>query len=320
MIVKIRFLLSVFYGVIFVLLLAGCNPKITRIGYTDNLSSALSMVEIPVVQDDSTSLFEGYILGSVKIGDSGFSKNCDAISVAHILQVEASKLGANLIQITKLNKPDMWSTCYRVNANFIGIDTTETVYQYAIFKGLYKLQDESKYFEGKLLDTLDIPKPKMKLGIGFEAIQPSAAVNSYMYLKNLLFRYSYGFSNSSIHPNTLITDVKNAHHVKIGLEIGSLFSKISYAPIYAGIGKSYVNEKPVVQGYEGKGKINGTHYFIGVYFLSSRQKFFKHFGSFLEIGKSKWDYKNSVLIKNNTDLKYGYLNFYYSIGLVYYLF
>lgn len=184
---------------------------------------------------------------------------------------------------------------------------------------MYSLINEEKYYQGELLDTLETPKPDLKIGIGYELSQPSVALNSFLYYKGLMVRYAYGFAGETSKPDKMIKDIKNSHSISLAYEVGAMWNKICYLPIYLGVRKSFVNEAKDVQGFKGNGSIDGMQYFIGINFLSSRNNFFKHFGGFVEIGKADWNYDKSILVKNNTGLKYNYSNFYFTMGLLFYI-
>lgn len=56
-------------------------------------------------------------LGSIKILDGGFKINCGYERTMDQAREKASKLGGNIVKITELKKPDLWSTCYRLWAD-----------------------------------------------------------------------------------------------------------------------------------------------------------------------------------------------------------
>lgn len=57
------------------------------------------------------------LVGNLKIGDSGFSKNCGYNQVMETARAAARKTGANVIKITELREPSFaGSTCYRIIA------------------------------------------------------------------------------------------------------------------------------------------------------------------------------------------------------------
>lgn len=63
------------------------------------------------------------LLGTVKIGDTGFSTDCSFETVIEKAKMEARKIGGNAIKITKHDPPSTWgSSCHRITANILKID------------------------------------------------------------------------------------------------------------------------------------------------------------------------------------------------------
>lgn len=308
-------IISTFTLLIFIL---SCSPSIHRIGYNDS-NKSIENCNVPVVKDSSLYFDEKLIVGTVEIGDPGLAINCGSEDIKKIIQEEACKVNADLIHIKELKPPDLWSSCYRLKADFIKYDDNnlpaELIYLYS-----FEIGEKEKYIDGVHIDSLEVPVPKFRASMGIEMTRPSPALNSYIYFYGIGLSYSYGISASTSDPNKWIKDINNAHHLKLNLTVASLENNISYNPIYIGIGKSFINEKSNVQGFTGGGKIDGTHYFIGLRFLSHRKPFFNKFATYFELGKSNWNYKNSILEKNNSDLKYNYSDFYITVGLCYYIF
>jgi S1-C subfamily serine protease len=61
-------------------------------------------------------------IGTVKIGDSGFSVDCGYERVIELAKVECRRIGGNALKIIRLNHPDGYSTCYRLSAYILRID------------------------------------------------------------------------------------------------------------------------------------------------------------------------------------------------------
>jgi S1-C subfamily serine protease len=62
-------------------------------------------------------------IGSIRIGDSGFSVNCGWNRVIETAVTECRKLGGNALKITSISEPDFFSTCYRITAYVLYIDS-----------------------------------------------------------------------------------------------------------------------------------------------------------------------------------------------------
>lgn len=57
------------------------------------------------------------LIGSINIGDSGFSVKCGYSDVIKKAQDQARQMGGNILQITEHKDPDIWSTCHRIKAD-----------------------------------------------------------------------------------------------------------------------------------------------------------------------------------------------------------
>jgi len=60
-------------------------------------------------------------LGTVKVGDSGFSTQCNYETVLDQAKLEARKVGGNAIKIMKHNKPNIWSSCHRITVEVLRV-------------------------------------------------------------------------------------------------------------------------------------------------------------------------------------------------------
>ena len=306
---------------LFVVVIFSCSPSIHRIGYKLPSDYPEGPCDIPMVNDSTLKFDERLVIGTIEIGDPGAAINCGAKKITEIIQMEACRIKADLINIKKLKPPDFWSSCYRLTADFIKFHDTTIVTEYIHPRSYYDLEEAEKYFEGVHIDSLEVLVRKFRISIGTEISMPAKlALNSYIYLYGFGLSYSYGFSASTSDPEKHIRDIRNSHHLRISYSILSLQNVITFIPIYFGYGKSYLNEKEVVQGLEGSGRISASNYFIGLRTLSHRKSLFNKIGTYIEFGKSNWDYGDSILEMNNSDLKYNYSNFYSALGLSYYLY
>ncbi|GAB3419682.1 hypothetical protein GCM10027516_15460 [Niabella aquatica] len=62
------------------------------------------------------------VLGDFKIGDNGFTSDCQYQRVIEKAKQKAAKAGGNAIKITELKEPDIWSSCYRIKGKILQID------------------------------------------------------------------------------------------------------------------------------------------------------------------------------------------------------
>jgi len=64
-------------------------------------------------------------LGTIKVGDSGFSVNCNYATVLDKAKIESRKVGGNVLKITKHKRPDSWSSCHRIKVDVYKVDSIE---------------------------------------------------------------------------------------------------------------------------------------------------------------------------------------------------
>ena len=105
---------------LFLLSLSACSLKITRLDYSAPVNKN-NNCQVKIVEYD-TSVYKLKPLGKSKIEDN-FTIKCSEYEVKDLLRKEACNLGANLINLTNIKPPDLWSTCYRTNADFYLIDS-----------------------------------------------------------------------------------------------------------------------------------------------------------------------------------------------------
>ncbi len=105
----------------FSLILSSCAPKTTT-SITKKYPPLDYREEVLVfgLQDDTPE--DAELLGIVKIGDSGFSTNCDYDVVLNEAKMEARKTGGNAIKIIEHKPPSfMGSSCHRITVNVLRI-------------------------------------------------------------------------------------------------------------------------------------------------------------------------------------------------------
>jgi hypothetical protein len=111
-------------------LASGCAAGISRIGYQlpqGKTPKDLQRCPIAIqcnVQYDTNDVA---VLGSIHAYDTSVSIDCDEAYVLDIFCREGCMLGADLINITEENQPDLWSSCYRARAQFLRFKDREKV-------------------------------------------------------------------------------------------------------------------------------------------------------------------------------------------------
>jgi len=104
-----------------ILFLTSCSAKLT---------SSMQRTYAPLDYKEEVRVFEigekvppnAEKLGTIKVGDTGFSVNCSYATVLDNAKTEARKVGGNVLKITKHKKPDLWSSCHRITAEVYKVD------------------------------------------------------------------------------------------------------------------------------------------------------------------------------------------------------
>ena len=107
-----------------ILFLTSCSAKLT---------SSMQRIYAPLDYKEEVIVFDLWEetprdaekLGTVKVGDSGFTINCDYAVVIDKAKTEARKVGGNAIKITGHKMPDGWSSCHRITADVLRVDDIE---------------------------------------------------------------------------------------------------------------------------------------------------------------------------------------------------
>jgi hypothetical protein len=103
-------------------MVTSCSPKIsTSVSKQYNVLDYKEDVLVFGLEDDEPYYSER--LGTVKIGDTGFTTNCNFETVIEKAKMEARKIGGNAIKIIKHDLPNPWtSSCHRITAAILKID------------------------------------------------------------------------------------------------------------------------------------------------------------------------------------------------------
>ena len=101
---------------LFTLVLAACSTSkhTSVINYATPLPAGTHVEVIGIGQQvpDGAKL-----LGSISVGDSGFTTQCSYQEVIRDAINMARDMGGNVLQITEHKEPDIWSSCHRIKAD-----------------------------------------------------------------------------------------------------------------------------------------------------------------------------------------------------------
>jgi len=98
-------------------LLHSCSPKVSSNLENKNYSAIETSSDIHVIQVDGELPENSKFIGSLKIGDTGFSNNCGYEKVISEAKKTARASGSNIILLKEVKKPNFGSTCYRIKAD-----------------------------------------------------------------------------------------------------------------------------------------------------------------------------------------------------------
>ena len=90
---------------------------IHRYGYqkrnSDTINCKISFVRFQNYSDSVATK-----IGSIRLGETGFSVNCSETDAIEILKREGCTLGADIVNVKEESRADLWSSCYRCRADF----------------------------------------------------------------------------------------------------------------------------------------------------------------------------------------------------------
>ncbi len=109
-----------------ILVLGSCSPKVMT-----ELNKSYEPLdynqEVVVIGIDQSVPEGSEELGQIKIGDSGFTTNCDYETVINKAKEEVRKAGGNSLKITEHKPPTvMGSSCHRITATILKLKDPQT--------------------------------------------------------------------------------------------------------------------------------------------------------------------------------------------------
>lgn len=99
-------------------LVTACSPKV-RTQPTENKPSVpLNATKtVSVIDLDQTAPASAIKLGTVKVTDSGLTLKCDWQTILEKAEIEAMKIGGNVLKITRHTLPGLMSSCHQIEAD-----------------------------------------------------------------------------------------------------------------------------------------------------------------------------------------------------------
>lgn len=113
--------------------------QVSNPGYqTDSVTTPVRVLSL-----NDTVPAEAVLIGTLKIGDNGFSKSGNLDTTLRLAREHAAKAGGNLVKITWHKAPSFASSCHRIKADIYRMDSLPPVETHAVFDSLHFLNGES---------------------------------------------------------------------------------------------------------------------------------------------------------------------------------
>lgn len=126
------------------LLVCSCAQRIkmqvSNPGYqTDSVTAPVRVLSL-----NDTVPAEAVLIGTLKIGDNGFSKSGNLDTTLRLAREQAAKAGGNLVKITWHKAPSTFgSSCHRIRANIYRLDSPVPVETSVMFDSVHYRNGES---------------------------------------------------------------------------------------------------------------------------------------------------------------------------------
>ena len=225
---KLKTMKNILFLLLFSIIIA-CSPKVTT-KVNESETPLDFKEEVFVLGLHETPPPNGKLIGTVKIGDSGFSVNCKWDKVIEKAKLEARKTGGNVLKITEHKTPDLGSSCHRIKAD------------------IYKLSDSndiSKLTEN-VTETIDSTWDYALLNIYRPRNYTGSMVGYNLYLgDSLICRVKNNFKTQikikKTGLNTLWAKTESKEEVPIDIQLGKEYY------IRCGIGMGVMVGRPQIE-------------------------------------------------------------------------
>lgn len=140
------------------------------------------------------------VIGIVRLGDSGFTTNCDLETMINIAKSEARKSGGNAIKITEHILPNFFgSSCHRIQANILDINENNSTdfVNNIVADSINKSKISAN---NSIISKLNKQQTRFILsssfGFGYRLAKPSSGLNKFEkdYINGLKSGYNYDLS------------------------------------------------------------------------------------------------------------------------------
>ena len=113
--------------------------QVSNPGYqTDSVTTPVRVLSL-----NDTVPAEAVLIGTLKIGDNGFSKSGNLDTTLRLAREQAAKAGGNLVKITWHKAPSFASSCHRIKADIYRMDSPVPVETSVMFDSVHYRNGES---------------------------------------------------------------------------------------------------------------------------------------------------------------------------------
>ena len=231
---------SIICTVLLLPFISACSPKITTtIHKTNGQTADIHNIEVYNVAENISGEFE--VLGTVKIGDTGFTTNCKYEYVVELAKWEAAKVGGDAIKIFECKEPDAFSTCYRIQAyilkkpDAVSVADSTTVYSAS---SLQNTNSESTiYYQQVQRPKYELPSYRVAFNCGF-AKRMGEPAEPYDYTKHISKGLNLSGAATYFFSDTWGAGI-TGNLFKTSYEMGNLSDKITISYVGAHFAERY---------------------------------------------------------------------------------
>jgi hypothetical protein len=229
-----------------ILFLAGCASTV-RTTYTSKFSPTPISESVIVYGLNDAVPANSQNIGTIKIGDSGFSANCGWNQVIEKAKNECRKIGGNGIKLVSVYEPSYSSTCYRITAyvlrspekQYISQTEKNTGYTLSKLKGEWATSGVSE-IEGIYEKFGDGQSAKYTLGIK----KINNAEYSAIYLSGALDQFANNWSEGDLKAKIFKTATPNFYKGRHKAYASQRIQKIYATRPFSCICKAFESSKP----------------------------------------------------------------------------
>ena len=242
--------LKLLVGIVILTLFTSCASTI-RTTQNANYQATPSSVPIVVYGLNENPPANAQNIGTIKIGDSGFSVDCGWNKVLEKAKNESRKIGGNAIKLISVNEPDYSSTCYRLTAYVLRSPEKKYLAQNEVNTGFTESELKSEWtskgadeIEGIYEKIADGQSAKYKLAIK----KISNTEYHAIYLSGALSQFANNWKEGDLKAKIIKTATPNFYKVEWYMADKSINSNL-YISFNKGLMKTIWPENGMEEAY-----------------------------------------------------------------------